>query len=119
MVESFTSTRSRTNTCVKVVENQPLRSQISTCFNTLGGEEKILGTITRETKMRIPLWYHPWESYYDVLLDDIMCSARLGCLQINKKGFRYVKVPIGKTIAVGEDQLKEMDDSSKEVILNG
>lgn len=69
--------------------------------------------------MRIPIWYHPSDEYYDILLDDVMESARLGCLQINKKGFRYVRVPIGKVVAVDEGRLQEIDDPSKEVILNG
>ena len=69
--------------------------------------------------MRIPIWYHPKSDYYDILLDDMMYSARLGCLQVNKKGLRYVRVPIGKIVAVDESRLQLIDDSSKEVILNG
>ena len=69
--------------------------------------------------MRIPIWYHSKDRYYDILLDDVMESARLGCLQINKKGFRYVKVPIGKITSVGSERLWDYDDPSKEVILNG
>lgn len=69
--------------------------------------------------MRIPLWYHPKSQYYDILLDDVMEGARLGCVQINKNGFRYVKVPMGETISVGEERLWDYDDPSKEVILNG
>lgn len=69
--------------------------------------------------MRIPIWFHPKSDYYDILLDDIMYSARLGCLQINRKGLRYVKVPIGEVVAISEDQLCMIDDPSKEVILNG
>jgi len=69
--------------------------------------------------MRIPVWYYPKNNYYDILLDDIMHSARLGCIQLNKKGLRYVKVPIGEIMSVKEDQLSFLDDPSKEVILNG
>lgn len=69
--------------------------------------------------MRIPIWYYSKHEYYDILLDDVMKSARLGCLQLNKNGVRYVKVPIGKIVSVDESRLKDIDDLSKEVILNG
>ena len=64
--------------------------------------------------MRIPIWYHFKSDYYDILLDAMKRSARLGCLQVNKKGFRYVRVPIGKIVVA-----EMMDNPSKEVILNG
>ena len=101
------------------VERVPFEHTINILHDSRCGEGKTLRIIITETKMRIPIWYHPNDEYYDILLDDVMESARLGCLQINKKGFRYVRVPIGKVVAVDEGRLQEIDDPSKEVILNG
>lgn len=88
-------------------------------LGTHAGDVKIIGDIITEIKMRIPIWYYSKHEYYDILLDDVMKSARLGCLQLNKNGVRYVKVPIGKVVSVDESRLKDIDDLSKEVILNG
>ena len=100
------------------VEKVLLKLLMSTMLTTCAGDVKLLKNTITEIKVRIPVWYHRKEDYYDILLDDIMHSARLGCLQINKKGLRYVKVPIGDIVAVDEDRLSLIDDPSKEVILN-
>ena len=64
--------------------------------------------------MRIPVWFHLKSDYYDILLDAMMRSTRLGCVQLNRKGFRYVKVPIGTSVMV-----EMVDDISKEVFIGG
>lgn len=60
-------------------------------------------------QLKIPVWYHRKQEYYDIMMDEMFYGNRVGYLFIDDRGIKYRKIPCGQCKTVDMIDTKERD----------
>lgn len=63
----------------------------------------------RNRQVKIPIWYHWNQTYYDILMDEMFNGNLIGYLFIDDRGIKYRKIPHGQGTLVDIIDTKGID----------